>query len=205
MNLKKDYAEQKKRLLFLYEMTAIIKALHPRKYIHNPFEKEIDQLSELLDIKEALLLKEVMDCITLLNKQSRINEQNQLISTREDFVNALQLVLPKEKRLSQKALKVYETLKETFAEEHFTYYQLYARLKIPKSTFKRHAQVLLVYGLLEHSYTNARSGAKLAQFKVVENTLIDLSVHEQEEEDPYHEMMQEFEDAKGFTDLQFRT
>jgi predicted transcriptional regulator len=202
MNLKKDYAGQKKRQLFLYEMIAIIKELHPHKYIHNPYIHQITELSELLSIKEQLLLKEVMYCATALNKHSRINNENHLISTREDFVNSLQLVLPKEKRLE---LKVYQNLKETFQEKCFTYDDVRFKLQIAKSTFKLHVEVLSTYGLIEKSYTKTISGSKLAQFKVVEKTFLDLSSYEKVKESPYHEMMEEFEDVKGYVDLEFRT
>ena len=145
MKVKKDIPRQKKeskeseqaaekRLLLLHHWVGIIKALYPNKITQNPYVKELQELKVQLTLDETLLLKELIHGITLTNKNSRTNEKGEILTNKEDVVNALQLLLSKEKQLTNQHLESLEQLRKQNNRKAFTYQQIGVVLHLSHSS-----------------------------------------------------------------------
>ena len=134
--------------ILLYHWVRIIKRFSPHKRTENPYWQETQTLSEHLSLEDKLLFHDLLHSITLINAQSRQNDQKQLISTQADFINALQLIQPQTQRSNLKTLNTHEKLRSIFQEKAFTYLDACTRLRTSKSTIKRTFKSLLVQGLL---------------------------------------------------------
>lgn len=150
--------------ILLYHWVRIIKELFPHKKTENPYTKETQTLSQHLSLDDKLLFHDLLHSITLINAQSRQNEANQLISSQSDFINALQLVLPKTQQPSLKALNTHEKLRAIYQDKPFTYLDACTKLKVSKSTIKRAFKALMAQGLITRLN---QTKAKKAQFQAI--------------------------------------
>ncbi|MFY0602268.1 MAG: hypothetical protein JXR03_21525 [Cyclobacteriaceae bacterium] len=156
---------QTEKQLLLYRLTRIIKALYPHKQTQNPYKPEHLELTKYLDLETQLLFVDVLHSLTLLNNHSRMNTEGQLISTQIDYLNALQLVLPKELQLTAKTLEIHTELSNIFKQNPFTYVSACSILKLSHSTMKRLTRPLLIHGLLRK---HLEKGGKKTLLQVVE-------------------------------------
>jgi hypothetical protein len=147
-----------------------------------------------------MLLEDLIHTITLTNKNSRENEKGELLTTREDLLNAVQLIMPKEKRIAPKHLETLARLRAVFKYEPFTWLQAIIALKTSRSTVKRNLVPLLTNGYiikLEEKHRKKR----LLQIAEPEALLQE----KEEEESMFLEAMGDWSEFQGFVDLQYRT
>jgi len=207
MKPKKDtpdqiYAEQGRSnyLLLLYEWVAIVRALTPEKAIQNPYQESFAEKLQLLPLKEQLLFNDLVECITMMNRQSRSNEKGQLISSRNDNLNALQLVLPKTMQITPRHSETISRLKEKFQQTPFTYNQASVALRCSHSTTKRKLIPLIAHGHIEKLPDLVGKKKKMV---LVDNP---TSMQAQKAAQSYFEQAsEEWKDYRGFTELHYRT
>ncbi|MEM6643569.1 MAG: hypothetical protein AAF616_11370 [Bacteroidota bacterium] len=133
--------------LFLYQWIRLVKEICPNRTTQNPFESELEKL-DFLTIEEHFFIKDTLHSLTLINSNSRTNEEGVLISTQSDFLNALHLVIPNDLRLDEKAIDVHLQLLKEFKNQPFTYLEAMVKLRITKSTLKRRLKPLLIRKLV---------------------------------------------------------
>jgi hypothetical protein len=146
-----------------------------------------------------MLLEDLIHTITLTNKNSRENDQGELITTREDLLNAVQLITPKSKRMPPKSVEILERLKAVFKDEPFTWLQATIALKTSESSIKRNLAPLLVNGHII-KLAEKRRKKKLLQIAQPEELL-----QNPKEENMFLEAMGDWTEFQGFVDLQYRT
>jgi len=142
---KMQHQDQKR--LFLYQLIRLVKEICPNKTTQNPFESELEKL-DFLTIEEHLLIKDTLHSLTLINSNSRTNEEGVLISTQSDFLNALHLVIPNDLRMDIKVGEFHYQLLKEFKNQPFTYLEAMVKLRITKSTLKRRLKPLLIRKLV---------------------------------------------------------
>jgi DNA-binding MarR family transcriptional regulator len=182
------------RKLLLYRLTTIIKALFPHQNTYNPHQEQ-QEVTKYLDQEEQLLFNELVHSITLLNGFSRINNQNQIISTKTDLVNALQLTLPKELQLTQKNLNIHSKLSEIFDSSTFDYVSAGSRLKTSKTTLKRQFRPLIAHGLIKQLPSKESSRALFQIIKITEKTELNTS------QEIFEIMQGDWKDFIGFVEF----
>ncbi len=193
---KKGCAKKKKKELLLYRWTRLTAELHPTTKTSNPYLEEVDKIK--LDIHQELLLADVIHAITLMNKEDRTVISGKIISAREDVINAIQLLLPASYRLTNNKLETLNKLEQTFGEAPFTYLQACQKLKMSHTSLKRHLQPLKMYRLVQDLEFNSEGKRKM---QLVPRTVDALK----EDSSIYTQMMEEWNDFQGFTDLRYRT
>jgi hypothetical protein len=195
----KQKANEESRELLLYQWVRIVREIFPRTRTENPYQNELKAITEKLELTETMLLEDLIHTITLTNKNSRENEKGELLTTREDLLNAVQLIMPKEKRIAPKHLETLERLRVVFKYEPFTYQQAIIRLNTSRSSIKRNLIPLVANGhiiKLKEKYRKKR----LLQIATPEEILQD-----EKEENMFLEAMGEWSEFQGFVDLQYRT
>jgi hypothetical protein len=195
---QKEKVETKE--LLLYQWVRIVKEIFPRTRTENPYQNELKAITKKLGVTETLLLEDLIHTITLTNKNSRENEKGELLTTREDLLNAVQLVIPKNKRMTSKNVETLAQLKAVFQDEPFTWLQAIIALKTSRSTVKRNLVPLLTNGYiikLEEKHRKKR----LLQIAEPEALLQE----KEEEENMFLEAMGDWSEFQGFIDLQYRT
>jgi hypothetical protein len=194
---QKENGEAKE--LLLYQWVRIVREIFPRTRTENPYQNELKALSQKLELTETMLLEDLIHTITLTNKNSRENDQGELITTREDLLNAVQLVTPKSKRMTPKSVEILERLKAVFKDESFTWLQAIIALKTSESSIKRNLAPLLANGHIIKLQEKRRK-KKLLQISIPEELLQDPK-----EENMFLEAMGDWTEFQGFVDLQYRT
>jgi len=195
---QKENPENKE--LLLYQWVRIVREIFPRTRTENPYQNELKALSQRLELTETILLEDLIHTITLTNKNSRENERGELITTREDLLNAVQLITPKSKRMTPKSVEILERLKAVFQDEPFTWLQAIIALKTSESSIKRNLAPLLANGHII-KLAEKRRNKKLLQIAQPEEILQDPK----EEENMFLEAMGDWTEFQGFIDLQYRT
>lgn len=182
---------EEKRLL-LYRLTRIIKSLHPTKRTQNPFRTEKSMIIEHLDAEEMILFEDLVHGLTLLNGNARMNQAGELISTQTDWLNALQLILPPELKLTPKIIKAWEQL-AVFGDRSFDYIEASSRLKISQKTLQRYLKPLMLHGLVIQHRTRINARAKFQ--RVNANPKPDTS------QQLFEDMHGEWKDFVGFVEF----
>lgn len=183
-----------KRLL-LHRLNTIIKAIFPNHHTKNPYQIEQIETIKSLDLEDKILFNELVHSITLLNGFSRINNQNQIISTKTDLVNALQLTLPKELQLTQKNLNIHSKLSEIFESSTFDYVSAGSRLKTSKTTLKRQFRPLIIHGLIKQLPSENSKRALFQTIKITEKTELNTS------QEIFETMQDDWKDFVGFVEF----
>jgi hypothetical protein len=200
---KKGIVKQKEnpenKELLLYQWVRVVREIFPRTRTENPYQNELKALSQKLELTETMLLEDLIHTITLTNKNSRENDQGELITTREDLLNAVQLITPKSKRMTPKSVEILERLKAVFKDEPFTWLQATIVLKTSESSIKRNLAPLLANGHII-KLAEKRRKKKLLQIAQPEEILQDPK-----EENMFLEAMGDWTEFQGFVDLQYRT
>ncbi len=196
MASKNGSDKKKKHELLLYKWARLTSKLQPFLKSSNPYLEEVDKIK--LDIHQELLLADIIHAITLINKEDRTIMSGKIISAREDVINAIQLLLPASYRLTNSKLGTLNKLEQIFGEEPFTYLQACQKLKISHTSLKRHLQPLKMYRLVIDLEFNSQGKRKM---KIIPRTVDALK----EDSSIYNQMMEEWDDFQGFTDLTYRT
>jgi len=175
------------RKLLLYRLIRLVKALYPTTRTNNPYQS---QLSTYLELEDQLLCKDLIHVLTILNGHSRLTDK-ELTSTQTDYLNALQMILPRELQLTPKVLAIHEQLLGIYEESPFTYIESCSRLKTSKTVLKRILRPLLLHGLAEKCKPDKGT-------KILIRVLKSSTKHETSMFDQAHEA---WKDYKGFVEL----
>lgn len=147
--------------LLLHRLVMIVENLFTG--VHTQIPSEISMLYGYLNSEDHLLYESLVRCITLLNRPSRMQEGDRLLSSQDDLLNALHLLLPRNEQLTPKILDSYDVLRSFYKESWFNYHQAASRLQVSERTVHRMIKVMLLYGLLER---DTEAFNKRAKFRV---------------------------------------
>ena len=127
MKPKKGYARQKKedqlRQLLLHQWVKLAEEIHHNKKVANPYEAQFLALITTQPISQQILFKHLVKSIAQMNASSRTSGDNQqlLLCSESDNLNALQLILPQELQLKPIHADILAQLATRFGTEAFTY------------------------------------------------------------------------------------
>jgi len=197
MKPKKTHTEQKKVLL--YELQQITKALYPKLKTVNPYQAQTQHYLNDLPITEQLLYKEIVHSLTLLNKQSRLNEHQKIITSKTDILNAMQLLGLEQLPKQNQSLEAHEKLYKKYQNKPFTKLDAQVYLRKSKTTIRRYFIDLKQLELLEK--TNQKKEFR-DLYQVKRKSII---YQEKETRSVYQQAFEEWEDYQGWTDLTHRT
>jgi hypothetical protein len=189
MNTKKTPTDQKNKNV-LYQLESLITTLYPKYKTVNPYQEYLQSYYEDLNIEDVLLFKRLLKSITLLNHKERTQQNRTYISSYGDVLTTIELI--GRYTINDKLLKSYTDLKYIFRESPFT--KLQAARVLRKSMRYVERLLPIFYHLKLAEKTNIKQGQKHTyRLLGYENT----STHQ--------EIFEEFEDHRGFTDVQMRT
>jgi hypothetical protein len=196
MNPKKTHTNKK---ILLYELVQIVAELFPHKQSENPYFDITQKQTKDLDLEEQLLFHKVLHSLTILNKQSRINQSKRTFETaREDVINVLHLFKTELSENPRNVLLFYDKLKEKFTNQTFTKLDVQVLLKVPKRSVERYLYHLITYDLVE--ITSQHFGSK-NQYLIKEKAKNEIENVATIEDDIFEEANREWEDFKGFVEL----
>jgi hypothetical protein len=194
--MKNQKTEKK---LLLYELVQIVEVLFPHKQSENPYFEVTQKQTKELDLEEQLLFYKVLHSLTILNKQSRINQSKRTFETsREDVINVLHLFKTELSENPKNVLLFYDKLKEKFANQTFTKLDVQVLLRVPKRSVERYLYHLITYDLVE--ITSQHFGSK-NQYLLKEKPKNEIEKRTTIEDDIFAEANREWDDFKGFVDL----
>jgi len=196
MKSQKTHTEQKKVLL--YELQQITKALYPKLKTVNPYQAQIQEYLKDLPIREKLLYKEIVHSLTLLNKQSRLNEQQKIITSKTDILNAMQLLELNQIPKQTQSLEAHEKLYKKYRNKPFTKLDAQVYLRKSKTTIRRYFKDLKQLELLEK--TNQKKQFR-EQYQVKRKA---VNYQEEETRSIFEQAHEQWEDYQGWTDLTHR-
>ena len=179
--------------LFLYQWIRLVKEICPNRITQNPFEVELEKL-DFLTIEEHFLIKDTLHSLTLINSNSRTNEEGVLISTQSDFLNALHLVIPNDLRMDIKVGKFHHQLLKEFKNHPFTYLEAMVKLRITKSTLKRRLKPLLIRKLIIKLEETETKKAEFVARELPKNPI-------ESTESTFETMLGEWKDFVGFVEF----
>ena len=133
----------------IYRLIEIVKTLEPHKRTKNPYQDHIQKQIINLDLEDQIILHNLIHAITILNQSTRKLENRTLISTREDNINALELILPNRNKISQSTLLFKQQIEEFFGYKSFIKIEAQDQLRISKTTFVNHANKLIAHNLMQ--------------------------------------------------------
>ena len=192
MNTQKTDTEQKKHSKnLLYQLESIVKTLYPNYKTENPYESYLVFYYQELDIEDVLLFKRLLRSITLLNHKERVQSNKRYTSSYADVLTTIELI--SRHTINDVILRSYVQLKDVFKENTFTKLQASRVLRKSMRSIDRYLQLWSHLKLIEK--TNIKQGSKHT-YKLLGYT---NSVYTEET------ILDEFEDYKGFIDLQQRT
>jgi hypothetical protein len=200
MNTQKGKAKQKfldgSRQLALYEWTQLVRILHPRKVVKNPFLKKFESVLDHLPAKSQRLFTDLVSGITLMNRNSRTCSGQYVTSDISDNLNALQLILPDDLKLKPVHDEILMVLHAKFGSQTFTYNQAQIVLKCSKSTIKRKLRPLILFHRIEKvdHPKDRRTWMRIAD-----------SITNHRKKTSFDQVQEEWEDFNGFVDIQYRT
>ena len=197
MKSQKTHTAEKKVLL--YELQQITKALYPTIKTINPYQEQIQHYLKDLPIKEQLLYSEIVHSLTLLNKQSRINEHQKIITSKTDILNAMQLLDLEQLPKQNQSLEVHEKLYKKYKNKAFTKLDAQVYLRKSKSTIRRYFIDLKQLELIEKL---SQKENYRALYQVKRKPII---YQEQETRTIFEQANEEWENYQGWTDLTHRT
>lgn len=180
--------------LEIFRLVQIIKEIEPHTPTKNPYQNTFENQIKHLDIEEKLLLKELIHCLTILNATSRETQKKTLISTREDNLNALEILLPKKLKITQKIITFKEQLEHLYSNTVFEKQEAIKHLKMSNTRFITYVQVLIKHGLIQHigyEDRNFRKNCSLYQ-------LITPKEYIAEKENIWETVFEPYKDINGF-------
>jgi hypothetical protein len=192
MNPEKTHTAKNKNLL--YQLESLIKLLYPNHKTTNPYRDYLQTYYEELVIEDVLLFKRLLKSITIINHKERPQENRRYISSYGDVLTTIELM--SQHTLNDVLMSSYVQLKDIFKEHPFT--KLQASRVIRKSI----RSVERSLELWQHLKLVKKSQVKQGNKHMYE--LLNYK-NPQNETGIYNEMMEEFNDYKGFTNLQERT
>jgi hypothetical protein len=130
----------------LYHLARIVRELHPNQLSHNPYD--IGMIKHSMSVEDQLLFKDLLHAITLLNAPSRNTRKEAIISSPSDFINAMQLVIPKELLIDIKCINAHQKLLDSFGKNPFSYVDGARCLKMSRPSFIRRLRPLLLQGMI---------------------------------------------------------
>ena len=196
MKAQKTHTEQKKVLL--YELQNIIKQLYPNKRTINPYQEHIQDYLQQLPITEQLLFNNLLHTITLINQRGRLQEYSKIISSQTDILNTIELLQNDTLAINQNAIESYHKLYKRYQEKAITLLDAQIVLHKSQTTIKRYFKALQKLQLVE----------KVKQKQGLKHLYKLLKKPQQKEtnnQSIYQQAFEQWNDYKGFTDLQTRT
>jgi predicted transcriptional regulator len=185
--------------VLLYELNSIVKKLYPNKRTTNPYKEQITDYLQQLPITEQLLFESILHTLTIINQKGRIKEKHTIISSRNDVLNALELIQEQQRILpNKKSLECYELLYKKYQNNPVTLLDAQVILRKSQSSIKRYFKALEKLDLVE--LVKEKRGHKY-QYRLLEK----MDTHTTKEPSIYDQAFEEFKDYSGFTNLQQRT
>jgi len=166
--------------------------LYSELRVENPYLQELVNLPIQFNFKETLLLKELIASITLVNKKSRESIEGKLITAREDVLNALLLLIPKDKKLNSHHAEALEKLRNTYPNVPFSCEQASALIGKSKRTIYRLMKLLEYHSLVE-KLTNSRYEKSYFQVSPKKTYL-----QEEEKENAFEIAFEEYSDITQY-------
>lgn len=188
MNVQKTHTHPKK--LLLYELQHIVKALYPRMQTQNPYEDYLQSYYQALEIKDTLLFKNILSCITILNHKERVLEKSYYMSSFSDVLMAIELF--SDYHIGSRIIQTYHSLKDTFNDDPFTKLDAIRLLKRSATSMRRDFIIFTDLQLIEK--LDQKQGPK---------ALYRLTTHRQTPH--YQQAISQWHDHNGWVDLQHRT
>lgn len=182
----------------VYELIQICRELGGRKQTENPYRSTLEKFKHILPTASYLQLNEMIHCLTLLNRSAREKQKGIYISTREDVANGMNMILPDKIKLTDKEMETHRKLKHHFGDVAFTYLQAAVKLRLSYSSIKRHLTPLKAYQLVRDL---PREGGGRREMQIIEQK----SIKQVKKQTMFEEMMEDWEDFKGYENLQYRT
>ena len=133
------------RKVLLYRLVQLVRELFPQVHTHCPYALDVKGI----DPEDHLLFKALVHTLTVLNRSSRQTPCQRIVSTRSEVLNALQLVVCPQHRLTAQVLESYDALVARFGTAAFTYVQAASALSVSRRTAIRRLRVLEVYTLVQ--------------------------------------------------------
>ncbi len=186
----------------LYRLVALVRELHPNQRSENPYQAQMQSYVHQMDVEEQILLHNLIHSLTLLNAPSRKKEKQVLYSTQNDNLNALELMKNPEEKLNLQALEMYQQLEQNFGYEPFTKEEALEKLSIKNRTFTYRAKSLKAHQMLSYIGIVQRSFGKTSLYQLLNNH---LKFSQAKTEDVWEEITEEYQEFKGFVDLEYRT
>ena len=185
--------EENNRQLKLYRLARLIKSLYPATSVSTSYKSYQSIIDRLLDEDEKLLFEDLLSAITVLNGFGRKLGGRTLYSSESDFMNALQLVLPKDLQLTERVLDVHQSLLKIFGDKGFTYLEARNKLRISETHLRRLLKPMFLHKLA------IREIPKSGRTKVYLKSM----VHKEKEsyQETFEQMQGEWKDFVGFVEF----
>lgn len=132
----------------LYDIAYSLKILFPDQKTSNPHHELAAQIKgklELVDKEKVILFTTLVEGLTKLNHPYRLKEDDNWLTEREDVILATRLLQPliwPESLMSRASKRIYQELVKEFYPKDYTIRAAVFKLRIPKSTLKRHFTIL---------------------------------------------------------------
>ena len=181
--------DDKKNLL--YQLESLIKSLYPSYHTTNPYEQYLESYYQELVIEDVLLFKRLLKSITLLNHKERPQEGRRYISSYGDVLTAIELM--SNYTINDTLMNSYVQLKAIFTVHPFTKLQASRVLRKSTRSVERYLK------LWEHLKL-----AKKCPIKQQSKHMYEL-IGYQSPNAMYEAMQQEYQDFKGYINLDLRT
>jgi hypothetical protein len=188
-------SENHKDKNLLYKLEGLIKSLYPGYNTVNPYDEYLQEYYNDLVIEDVLLFKRLLKSITIINHKERPQEHRKYISSYGDVLTTIELL--SNYTINDHLMNYYAQLKDIFQDRPFT--KLQASRVIRKSVRSVERSLELWRHLKLAEKTKIKQGSK---------AMYQLLGYESTHEKPvniYDEMMEEYNDYKGFINLQERT
>ena len=175
----------------LYQLESVVKSLYPNYKTTNPYDSYLKTYYEELVIEDVLLFKRLLKSLTLINHKERPQEGRRYISSYGDVLTTIELM--SQHTINDTLLNSYVQLKAIFTDRPFTKLQASRVLRKSIRSVERYIELWSHLKLAEKSHQ--KQGNK-NMYKLMSY---------QSPNTAYQEMNEQYEDYKGFVDLELRT
>jgi uncharacterized protein involved in tolerance to divalent cations len=190
MNAKKTHTTKK---IILYQIVQLVEAIYPNRKTINPYFETFNTQLQALEIEEQLLYHKLLHCFTLLNKQTRMYQNNlTVITSKEDIINVFYFFTNHYQINPQKLYSFYDELEKIFKNKAFTKLEVQVKLRTKKRFVEHSLAQLQAYGLVQCTH---RAIGKKSQYQIIKKTQNPI---ENQNQDYFKEAFEQWEDFRGF-------